>query len=189
MRRPSGVFASLVLVLVLAQLLATACTGGASGTTTGAQPAGGAPASATPAAPAAQDGQVLQLGNVRYANRGTKDVKGMSTLELEADDFYFGPTFLQGTPGQRLTLQIKNEGKAPHTFTIAEQQIDQTIQPGGSAELTVSMPASGALRFYCRFHAAQGMNGELLAGDATPQPASSTSSEPAQRNDPSGYGY
>lgn len=188
MRQTSGLFASLVLAL----LLATACTSGASGTTTGAQPAGGAPTSATSATsatPGAQAGQLLQLGNVRYANRGTKDVKGMSTLELEADDFYFGPTFLQGTPGQQLKLVIKNEGKAPHTFTIAEQQIDQTIQPGGTAELTVAMPASGALRFYCKFHAAQGMNGELLAGDATPQPASSTGSEPVQKNDPSGYGY
>lgn len=43
----------------------------------------------------------------RRARMGSKDVRKLS--KIEADDCYFGPTFLRGNPGQRLTLMMDNE--------------------------------------------------------------------------------
>jgi hypothetical protein len=34
-------------------------------------------------------------------------------------------------------------------------------------------PSSGVVRFFCKFHSARGMNGELLTGDTKPQDVSS----------------
>ena len=99
-------------------------------------------------------------------------MKGLNELDLEADDFYFSPTFLQGAPGQRLKLAVENEGEAQHNLSLGGQGVDTDIPPDGKAEVEVTFPASGALRFFCKYHADQGMNGELLAGDATPQPVS-----------------
>ena len=40
---------------------------------------------------------------------------------------------LEGKPGEKVTLELKNEGKVEHTFTIDSQGIDQDIQPGDEA--------------------------------------------------------
>ena len=58
-------------------------------------------------ATAQPEGQVIKLGALTFSDHGTKDVKGLAELDLEADDYYFAPTFLRGEPGQQLTLQIE----------------------------------------------------------------------------------
>jgi plastocyanin len=68
---------------------------------------------------------------------------------------------IQGKAGQKVTLELKNEGKVEHSFVIDSQNIDQTIQPGKDAKVTVTIPASGAVSFYCKFHKGEGMAGAL----------------------------
>jgi hypothetical protein len=43
----------------------------------------------------------------------------------------------------------------------------------------VTFPQSGGLQFFCKHHTAQGMNGLLLVGDATPQSVGSPSPSPS----------
>src|SRR5262245_3971167 len=128
-----------------------------------------------PTATAQPDGQLITLGALTFADHGTKDVKGQAELELEADDYYFAPTFLRGEPGQKLTLEIENESGTLHNISLPEQHIDRDIPPKGKVKVEVTIPPSGALHCFCTFHGALGMNGELLAGDATPQPISHAS--------------
>lgn len=95
---------------------------------------------------------------------GSADVGGESALELELDDFYFGPTVLEGDAGQTLTLTLHNEGDAPHTFTIDGGPREE-LQPGDEGVTAqVTFPDSGALVFYCEFHRGQGMLGALSVG-------------------------
>ncbi len=100
-----------------------------------------------------------------------KDVTGLAELHLEADEYYFEPAFLQGTPGQKLKLEVENESSTLHSFTIPEQKLDMDIRPEGKVVVEVTFPPSGLVRFFCRFHSALGMEGELMTGNATPRSA------------------
>jgi YVTN family beta-propeller protein len=127
------------------------------------QPAG-APRAAAPAAPATAaraQAKTVTIGGVPFADHGTRDVGSLRVVKMEADDYYFGPTFLRGKPGQRLRLRIENESGTLHNITIADQHIDRDILPRKTIEVDVTMPASGTLIFSCKFHGPLGMNGQL----------------------------
>lgn len=107
------------------------------------------------------------IAGVNANDHGTKAVAAKGKTEVELDDFYFSPTVLQGKPGQKVTLELKNEGNTEHSFTIDSQGIDQDLQPGDEAEVTVTIPKSGAVSFYCKFHKSSGMAGALaVSGQA-----------------------
>ena len=116
----------------------------------------------------AETGKSLVIDGVSYANHGTKDVRSLSKLELEADDYYFSPTFLRGKPGQKLTLLVESEARTLHNLSISSLGIDKDIPPKGKVQLEVTFPASGVLTFTCKFHGGLGMNGQLLTGDGRP---------------------
>ncbi len=94
-------------------------------------------------------------------NKGTKTASG-NELDVEMDDFYFEPTFIQGTPGQTLSLHLENQGKNAHTFTSAALGVNQEVQPGKTADVQVTLPQSGATEFHCNFHQSSGMQGAFF---------------------------
>ncbi len=127
------------------------------------------------------------LGNVTFNDHGTKDASGKSSFELEVDDFYFNPTFIKGTPGQTVTLEISSDSSdTTHNFSLASQNVSTDIPQKGKAEVKVTIPQSGVLQFFCKFHTGQGMNGELLSGNASPQaPSSNTGGSGTNQPTPS----
>jgi plastocyanin len=115
---------------------------------------GVAPAGAKTSKPVTLDGKVT--------NKGTKDISAKATakLELEADDFYFEPTFVKVKPGEKVSITLKNEGHTTHTFTSDALNMDQQLAAGKSKKFTVTVPSSGtAFQFHCDFHEAMGMQG------------------------------
>jgi plastocyanin len=109
-------------------------------------------------------------------SHGTKDVSTASgKVEIELYDNYFEPTILKGKPGQMVELELKNEGNATHSFTLAEQSVDKEIQPGDETETDVKFPASGELKFVCKFHGAEGMIGALQSSTAGSSSSTTTS--------------
>jgi plastocyanin len=111
-----------------------------------------------------EEGTTTTIGGVQTESHGTKDVSGETgKVEIEMYDNYFEPTILKGKPGQKVTMELKNEGKAAHTFTVSEQSVDQEVQPGDEAEADVTFPDSGELTFVCKFHQSSGMVGALEA--------------------------
>jgi plastocyanin len=107
------------------------------------------------------------------------------TLEVELEDFYFNPTFTKAKPGQKVKLSLKNTGTSPHTFTSTALGVDETLQPGASKDVEVTMPSSGATEYHCRFHQSSGMqgafffnDGDTLAGGSGAGSSSSESSTP-----------
>jgi plastocyanin len=109
---------------------------------------------------AESEGGKTTVAGVPANNHGTKQVSGKTELEL--DDYYFEPTVLKGKPGARVSLELKNEGSVEHNFSINSQGIDKDIEAGQSATVTVMIPRSGVLSFYCKYHKSQGMAGALM---------------------------
>jgi plastocyanin len=130
-------------------------------------------------------GQITVAGEAAN-DHGTSDVSGESTVDLELDDSYFEPTVLSGQAGQALTVELENEGNAAHTFTIDSQGVDVEVAAGESGQAEVTFPDSGALLFYCRFHAGAGMRGGLSVGGDLE--ASETSNQGSESED-TGPGY
>jgi plastocyanin len=100
----------------------------------------------------------------KVTNKGTKDVSSKSTakFEMELDDKYFEPTFIKAKPGEKLTLELKNEGSLPHTFTSDTLAVDQQVDPGKSMTIKVTVPSSGKVfQFHCDFHEDAGMVGAV----------------------------
>jgi plastocyanin len=120
-------------------------------------------------------------------NEGTQDIGDGTTVDLEADDDYFNPTFTKATAGAEITVTIDNEGEKTHTFTIDDQNVDVEVAPGDTAEATVTVPDDDALRYYCRLHEDQGMQGAFYSADG--QTVIGASSPSTDSGSPGGYGY
>jgi len=108
------------------------------------------------------EGTTTTIGGVAAKSHGTKDVSGETgKVEVDMYDYYFEPTVLKGKPGQKVTIELKNEGQTAHTFTVSAQSVDQEVQPGDEAEADVTFPQGGQVTFVCKFHKNMGMVGAL----------------------------
>jgi plastocyanin len=66
-------------------------------------------------------------------------------------------------PGEKVTIELKNEGSATHTFTSDALNVDQQVSAGKSKKFTVTVPSSGAaFQFHCDFHEGKGMQGAFF---------------------------
>jgi plastocyanin len=160
-----GKFRLLAGLAVLA-LVAAGC-GKTTPNATGSTP----PASQSPAASPSEP----------ITNKGTKDITGTNkvTLELHNDgtsQYFFNPTYLKAKAGQKLTLTLKNTGTFPHNFSITAMNISQDVAVGQTVTITLTLPATGDVQFFCQFHHAFGMRGAFFFGSA---PQSNTGGAPA----------
>lgn len=117
-------------------------------------------AKSTTTTKAAAKAPVTLTGTVN--NKGVKDVSTKGTtadVDMDLYNYYFEPTFVKVAPGQKLTVSLHNEGTVAHTFTVPSLNIDQELQPDAKMTVTVTVPASGTVPFYCRFHKDNGMQG------------------------------
>jgi plastocyanin len=110
------------------------------------------------------EGGTTTVAGVAASDHGTTDAAGEEELKVELDDNYFEPTVIKGSPGQSLKLELENEGQAEHNFTLEDQGIDQDVEASEEAEVTVTIPESGEVSFYCKYHKSLGMAGALTSG-------------------------
>jgi plastocyanin len=127
-------------------------------------------------------GQINAAG-VQANDHGSKSASGETKVEL--DDYYFEPTVLKGQPGQKVTLELENEGSIEHNFTVDSLGVDKDLEPGKEAKVTVTIPKSGAISFYCKYHKSEGMAGALVANGSSP---SSGSGDDSGGSGGGGYG-
>ncbi len=83
-------------------------------------------------------------------------------MQIEADDSYFAPTFIEAKAGQRFSVELHNEGSQRHTFTSNELGVDLELPQGARRTVSVTAPATGLADFHCRFHEGQGMKGAVF---------------------------
>ncbi len=94
-------------------------------------------------------------------DHGTQSVSG-SSVQLTQGDFYFAPTFENAPGGKTVTVTVTNNGQALHNFSITSLGIDKDVPPGTSITVTVQLPTSGTLPFFCKYHVGAGQQGAFL---------------------------
>ena len=149
----------LVSVVAVLGLVGAACSSSSSGSSPSgtAVPSGGSSGGSL---------GTVKIGSDTANNHGSKEVSGASSVDLEADnhgssDYYFNPTIITGKAGQKLSVTITNNGSTTHNFSLVDGSANKDIQPGQSTTVTVTLPQSGSMEFYCRFHRGLGMVGEF----------------------------
>ena len=87
---------------------------------------------------------------------GSSGERGAPTLSMV--DNAFQPTTLGVTSGD--TVEVSNDGEAPHNITIEGQGIDKDVEPGQSTSVTFDLDA-GEYTMFCEYHRGAGMEGTL----------------------------
>ena len=114
-----------------------------------------------------EEAATLEINGEPANDEGTAEATA-EPIELEEDDFYFEPTVITGEPGQKVTLEVFNEGDEEHNLTIEDQDIDEDTAPGDTATVDAEIPDSGLIEFYCSYHTAQDMRGALAVTGSEP---------------------
>jgi len=146
---------------------------------------------------AAKSGNPVKLsGKVNVAGTATAT---SGAVAIQATDFAFKPTFVKIPSGTTsITVSLTNAGTHEHTFTVPGDNVDQTLNPGQSATVTVTVPKAGALLFYCRFHRQLGMQGAFFTKkgaklvsttSAATSSGATPTTKPASSSSSGGYGY
>jgi uncharacterized cupredoxin-like copper-binding protein len=90
-----------------------------------------------------------------------------STVKVAENEFSINPDTGTSLPTNKYTFEAVNRGKIEHDLAIRGRGIEQSktplLEPGESAELTVSLPP-GTYELYCTVpgHAEAGMSTELV---------------------------
>jgi plastocyanin len=152
-----------VVAVAVLGLAAAACSKSSSSTATSVPTT---PAEQATTAAAGSGSTAAMLTIPAANNKGSKSVAGQKSFELEADTDngvnYYKPSILEGTPGQTITLELKNDSSSvKHNFTLAEQNLNVDLAPGKTQDVKVTFPDSGVLQFHCEYHVSTGMIGEL----------------------------
>src|SRR3954470_24610238 len=83
--------------------------------------------------------------------------------EVEMYDNYFKPKTITGKAGSTVKVKLKNEGQNEHNFKIDGQKADADLEAGKNATVSVVIPKSGTVQFYCEYHMGLGMVGKVQA--------------------------
>jgi plastocyanin len=77
---------------------------------------------------------------------------------LAALDNEFNPADVTVESGG--TIDFTNMGENEHNFSVTDQDISEDVEPGGSSTITIDLDA-GTYEFFCEYHEAAGMTGNL----------------------------
>jgi plastocyanin len=115
-------------------------------------------------------GSRITVGGLSAVYHGTADVSGNKDVTIHMGNGFFDPTVIRGKPGQQLVIHLENTGQDGHTFTIADDSADITVQPRSVAEGKVTLPKSGNLAFFCQVEKDKGMVGVFTVSGALDAP-------------------
>ena len=103
----------------------------------------------------------ITINGDKANDHGEKSI-GTET-EVEVDDFYFSPTTIKAAAGTTVKLELANESNTLHNFSLDDQSIDTDVPAGEDVDVMVTIPASGSLEFFCKYHKSSGMVGQVQA--------------------------
>lgn len=97
------------------------------------------------------------------SNATTANSSGSGEIKMQMVDDAFQPKTITGKAGSTVKVELKNTGSREHNFKIDGQKADADVEPGEDATVSVKIPASGSVQFYCEYHKGLGMVGTVKA--------------------------
>jgi plastocyanin len=87
---------------------------------------------------------------------------GSAVQKIAMKDNFFQAKTITGKPGSTVKIELTNVGQREHNFKIdSQKQADADVEPGKKATISVKIPTSGSVQFYCEYHKALGMTGTV----------------------------
>lgn len=75
----------------------------------------------------------------------------VTTDTVTMGEFYYEPACLQASNGD--TIEVINEGDAPHTYTVEDMDLQSNLEPHDEGELTIQGLTTGTVyRIVCIYH-------------------------------------
>ena len=153
-----------ILAAMLASvLLLAACSNGSD------EPAaaGGSTSTSPPSSSASSSSSEGGGGRYDYGDTGsdageTGSNSGGSddvALKVSVANYQFSPATVKVDSGDSIELTNTNP-QTPHTFTVIDEDIDVSLDPGSSNTVKIDLPP-GTYPFECTFHSSMGMRGTL----------------------------
>jgi plastocyanin len=92
-------------------------------------------------------------------------------LNVVTLDNSFNPATSSARAGQKVTVNVKNDGQRPHSFTIDGVVDTGRLDAGQSKTVEFTPSSAGSLAFYCTIHTAAVMSGTLtVSASAAAEP-------------------
>ena len=89
---------------------------------------------------------------------GETSTEGGGATTLSMVDNAFEPSTFSVASGA--TVEVTNDGEAPHNITIEGQGIDEDVNAGASTSVTFDLEP-GDYTMFCEYHRGAGMEGTL----------------------------
>jgi plastocyanin len=114
---------------------------------------------------AASGGGVYGSGSSKKTTASSSTSSSSSgEVKVKMVDDAFQPRTITGKAESTVKVELKNTGSREHNFKIdSQKQADADVEPGEDATVTVKIPTSGSVQFYCEYHKGLGMVGTVKA--------------------------
>jgi plastocyanin len=84
---------------------------------------------------------------------------GSEAVAVAAVDNEFDPADITVPAGG--SIDLNNDGEAPHNFSVRGEDVDVDVEPGDSASVNLSALDAGNYEVFCKLHESAGMTGTL----------------------------
>lgn len=91
---------------------------------------------------------------------GCVDMRSESTVVIDMQNIAFNPKCVTVSGTQ--TVNLVNKDSVIHNWTVTGTNINVNVQAGQTQTVTLNIAAGSTHGFFCRFHQAQGMVGQIL---------------------------
>jgi plastocyanin len=102
-------------------------------------------------------------GGSKTTSSSASTSSGSGETKVNLVDNAFQPKTITGKAGSTVKVELKNTGNAEHNFSVDSQKVSKDVEAGEDATVSVKIPASGSVQFYCEYHKGLGMTGTLKA--------------------------
>ncbi|MEK5444824.1 cupredoxin domain-containing protein [Fredinandcohnia sp. FSL W7-1320] len=92
----------------------------------------------------------------------TQPLEPIQKIEVGLNDDYFNPKAITIPKEKPIVLVLKNNGVKEHTFTVEKLGIDYDLKPKQIKIVTVEPKKPGTYELICRYHAKEGMVGQVI---------------------------